>query len=1339
MKYFKPSIVSLLVCSSMSMMVSAENTNFFDASQVTKDTQATLYQEINKSQLAKQITKSGMKSHFDDSLNRPTFIWASHSQTMPSFQGVAPEQRDEFAAAFYLGNLTGVSPKNSFKNKAVLNNITRQKSGSVVAKYTQEVYGVEVFNREFNIIMTADREFVAASGFLAGNHSVESINAVVNFGTPEQALRNAFTTMGGDEKNFNVTPDSHSKNDYQNFSTAAKGNTYQVLNQPRAKKVLYELNGKLIAAHYVEIEAGKADELSSDYFAYVIAADSGRVLYKKNLVNSEKAFNYRVYADTTLDNIPLDGPFGDVSPWPLAKAEDKDQPTKIVEAALVSLVAGPISTNDPWLADDATITSGNNVNAYADVVAPQGFSNGDYHAETTSDFTFDYPLKSEQNHYSVANRKAAITNLFYVTNYLHDQFYDHGFDEKSGNAQLVNYDRGGAEGDPLNVEAQDSSGFNNANMLTPADGASPRMQMYLYDDFIAEVGEDYGVSITGNPNTLLQSTRISQFGPKRFSDLVNGEVVRVIDDSGDIYDGCQEPTNGADLKGKIAIIDRGACNFTVKVKHAQEAGAIGALIANVPSRDPDGITPAPMGGSDDTVIIPNMGLSSTDGKAIYDAIEVGTTKVSMFNDTPYRDGTFDNGTIAHEWGHYISNRLVGNSRGLINNQGRSMGEGWGDFHSLLLMVREADAQIEGNDKFQAAYSGTGYTDNFYTGIRRAPYSTNMAIHPLTFKHIQRGIALPEGVETVPNNAQVHASGEIWALMLWEAYVALINDERHTFKEAQSLMMEYLVAGYKMTPIAPTYTEARDAILSVAYAKDVADYKVMLGAFAKRGLGLGAISPSRYDDTHAGVVESFKTDLATYSLVDTEINANYNSGTLGYCSNDDVLDIGETGTVTVKIVNLGNKVLNNVKVKLELESKQTVSFVNNGEYVFDTLAPYSTATSAPIEITLNEAGIADELRFKVTFPELEKDDDIVEALDKTITTTVNYDFELRAPTANSDFDNAETVASYANWVENVQDGGEAAERTFYLDKSSAAYFTRNGIDTGTQILALTNNNFKSDVAIETREFEIGYNGDFKVSWWHYFDLENEWDGGVVEISVNGGDWADVTKMGGTFATGYTKSLKKNEDQVLSERKAFTGEKYGNESINFGSALNGNKVRFRFRLGTDAFTSADGWYIDNIRFNNIESDIFHNVIAGNIYACNNRAPTITEITGESIAERAYAGGALNTGELTVSATDIDKNELTYAWSQVSGPEATLTDATSTTATYTAPQLSEDTDLVFEVAISDGTTVVKQEVTVTVTNVADEAPVIPQPRKSSSSMGFVALLLTPLVWLRRKRYSK
>jgi hypothetical protein len=192
------------------------------------------------------------------------------------------------------------------------------------------------------------------------------------------------------------------------------------------------------------------------------------------------SYSYRVWADGTGLRTPWDGPRArPCRPHPtglpnfLAPA--------FVPPALVSLQNGPIATNDPWLPPGATQTTGNNVDAYADLAVPDGFSAGDLRAATTGTNAFDRVYDTALPRTASDSQKmAGVTQLFYVNNWLHDWFYGSGFTETSGNAQASNYGRGGIQGDRLLVESQDYSGTNNANMTTPADGASPRMQMYRY-------------------------------------------------------------------------------------------------------------------------------------------------------------------------------------------------------------------------------------------------------------------------------------------------------------------------------------------------------------------------------------------------------------------------------------------------------------------------------------------------------------------------------------------------------------------------------------------------------------------------------------------------------------------------------------------------------------------------------------------------------------------------------------------------------------------------------------------------------------------------------------------
>ncbi|TVP10897.1 rhombosortase-dependent M36 family metallopeptidase [Shewanella sp. KCT] len=1261
-----------------------------------------------QTQNLKQIQSvSGMRDQFDHKTGKGTFQWAKKGQQAPALGALEYKYKLATAADYYLNAVTGISTANKGPSKAVLKNMHDSGRGATVAKYVQEVNGIEVFNREVNVMMNREFQLVAASGqFASVTNSSPSISGLTEeFEGANAAVETAFADMGGNA----VTLTKQKSNDakYQSFLVSNMSGSKQIIGSPRAKQVYFEKKGKLVAAHYVELEVGDKTSVDSEFYSFVIDANTNEILFKHNLTAEDSAFNYRIYADEA--GVPWDSPHGNVIP---ATSADQEDATAYLDAPMVTLTHGPISTKDAWLAEDATVTSGNNVNAYVDAIAPDGFTNGDFTAEVTSANTFDYKYNTSELESSVNNRKAAVVNLFYINNYLHDVFYDHGFDEASGNAQALNYDRGGIEGDAIRAEVQDNSGFNNANMRTPADGYSPLMQMYLWDSKDAVNGEDYGVTVTSDDTVgLLGSTKRSGFGQGQFN--VEGKVVRIDDGVNTTTDGCDKTVNGADIMGNIAIIDRGACAFTQKVKHAQDAGAIAVLIANNSGTD----EPAPMGGSDDTVKIPNMGLSFNDGAKIYALLDAGKdVTLSMFNNKPYKASSWDNAIVAHEWGHYISNRLVGNASGLINQQGRSMGEGWGDFHALLLVSEADDAKLAGNEMFQKAYAAVSYVGSFYSGIRNYPYSTDMSINPLTFANVELGNGTGPDIN---GNAEVHDAGEPWAAMLWDCYVALINDERHSFEEARSLMMDYLVAGYKMTPIAPTYTEARDALLAAAYANDPADYELMLAAFARRGMGFGAVSPDRFDRKHTGVVESYETELATFTVANHELNSDFEGLTNGYCSKDGILDKGETGTVAFTVMNKGSKALESIEGVVKVTSGQDVTFANEGKVSFGDVGIFGEATNEPIEFTLNDAATADEVTFELSFPDL---DDEIKAQTYTLSTAVNMDFKIKDIEGNMSTSDMEDFAGLKDFNEVVLEGGDLAKGTAQLSSRYAAYFP---VDT--QYLYIRNNGFSSDVAYETKPFTVGYGGDFTMSWFHYFEIEKGYDGGVVEISVNGGDWVDVTKVGGTFSTtGYTGEL----DELLPDRKAFTGKMVAfgeTETVNFGTALNGNQVQLRFRMVTDTNTSEFGWIVDNVTFNNITSNVFYEQIAGDTFACENRLPTVTAKASSTLVKEGDV--------VTLSATAIDPNAddvLTYSWTQDSGPAVEIKNATSNEASFVTPALNDPkATLNFTLTVSDGTGEVKNKVKVSFAAVSKE-----KTSSSGGSLGWLSLLLIPFAALRRRK---
>jgi hypothetical protein len=101
------------------------------------------------------------------------------------------------------------------------------------------------------------------------------------------------------------------------------------------------------------------------------------------------------------------------------------------------------------------------------------------------------------------------------------------------------------------------------------------------------------------------------FGPALSSPGVTGDLELVNDGAGASTSDACEPLVGF-TPGHIAILDRGTCTFVVKVKVAQDAGAIAAIVVDNVAGSP----PAGLGGTDPTITIPAVRVSLADGNAI---------------------------------------------------------------------------------------------------------------------------------------------------------------------------------------------------------------------------------------------------------------------------------------------------------------------------------------------------------------------------------------------------------------------------------------------------------------------------------------------------------------------------------------------------------------------------------------------------------------------------------------------------------------------------------------------------------------------------------------------------
>ena len=135
--------------------------------------------------------------------------------------------------------------------------------------------------------------------------------------------------------------------------------------------------------------------------------------------------------------------------------------------------------------------------------------------------------------------------------------------------------------------------------------------------------------VTVNVPAALGTFRVgtATFGPVLAAPGITGDVVVAQDPANaagpSTTDGCSAITNN--LTGKIALLDRGTCGFVVKVKNAQDAGAIAVLIADNVAGSP----PAGMSGVDPTITIPSVRISLANGNAIKAALGSGTVNATM--------------------------------------------------------------------------------------------------------------------------------------------------------------------------------------------------------------------------------------------------------------------------------------------------------------------------------------------------------------------------------------------------------------------------------------------------------------------------------------------------------------------------------------------------------------------------------------------------------------------------------------------------------------------------------------------------------------------------------------
>ncbi|HEX6624778.1 MAG TPA: M36 family metallopeptidase [Pyrinomonadaceae bacterium] len=345
----------------------------------------------------------------------------------------------------------------------------------------QEIGGIPVFQGQLVAALTAEGELVrTVSGLAAGvddtagskaggkgANSSHALSAKPGLSAAE-AVSAAAASIG-----MSVDPGTLAIRE-----TSEDGSTVVFHPGPFADEVKAEL--RFFQETPGEITLAWSMVLWQDMPAYytLVDAEDGELLWRKNLLNEQtQPATYVAYgSDSPAPLSPNLNLLTPTVPTAQGAAVGRDTFTLISEHPL----------GDPWLNDGDNTTTGNNVDSGMDLVAPDGIDAGSRPVGAPLR-VFDFPynpapgIPPPGDAPTLANyRFGEAVNMFFWTNRYHDRLYALGFTEAARNFQQNNFGRGGLGNDRVLAQGQDFSGTNNANFLTPPDGTSGRMQMYIF-------------------------------------------------------------------------------------------------------------------------------------------------------------------------------------------------------------------------------------------------------------------------------------------------------------------------------------------------------------------------------------------------------------------------------------------------------------------------------------------------------------------------------------------------------------------------------------------------------------------------------------------------------------------------------------------------------------------------------------------------------------------------------------------------------------------------------------------------------------------------------------------
>ncbi len=999
---------------------------------------------------------------------------------------------------------------------------TDKTTGIARVYFQQRYHGIPVYNAIQNVTISAKGEvFYTGKRFHA--NLVTKTNTVIPVLSAADAVQKAAEHLGleaGEVKLARKISDMEYV--FEKGSISQHEITVKLMYQPRQGSILLCWNVGIEPVGTSDMWNIRIDAVTSgmlDKNNFTVYCHFGPKEVKK-LDTGSKALAAETHEHITKGLNPPAFADASYNIWPLP-AESPIHGARSVVTNPADPIASPFGWHDTDGVDGAeyTITRGNNVHAYQDTSGLNSSIGDEPDGGPNLNFDFSFDPGWEPIQYM----PTAVVNLFYMNNVMHDFAHHYGFDEAAGNFQTKNYGNGSGGGDAVRAEAQDGSGTDNANFSTPDDGSPGRMQMFLWGTAGAkylQVNEPQ--SVAGLYITKLAANGTAgNWGDGAFvTDVpVTGEVVFVEDGVGVTTDGCNPLLNAAAIQGKIAMIDRGSCEFGFKAKAAQDAGAIAVIICDIPGATvTNGMGPGAAGSQ---VNIPVVMISVENCQTLRQFAGSGLNVTLVKSTQPsQQDGDLDNGIIAHEYGHGISNRLTGgpSNSGCLNNA-EQMGEGWSDFMSLITTTKPGDTP----EKLRAVGTYVVNGDVTGAGIRIYPYTTDMGVNLHTYKDI------------ASYNGEVHNIGEVWTSMLWDMYWGFVEEygydpDLYNGTGGNNMAIRLVFEGMKIQPCSPGFLDGRDAILQAdELLYNGVNKCIIWKAFGRRGAGVSASQGDPNNSTDQ--VEAFDIPHA--------------------CINAITID----KTVT-ELIDAGDDI--EVKVVVGNYRQETAT----GVVVTDQLPPTVTLKpgSASHPATVNGNVLT------ITLPDMPFDD----------VQTVTY--KLSTPADKSSirkwYDDVPNSTGGDIWQPDFIPTPTAPNPTNFFEVTETlfnspefSWFVPDIETESRQVLDLV-----EPVTITGSRPTLRF--------FHRYDTEFSADGGLVEIREEGSNnWQkldskflrngyDGLLQYGTFAEGNLYTFSGN-----------SGPDFKDSYIDL-SDWTGKEVYFRFRFGTDDNTTGPlGWVIDD----------------------------------------------------------------------------------------------------------------------------------------------------------------